>query len=341
VPNLTVADVGEHALIERIRARLTSPRWLVVGPGDDAAIIEPERGALEVITTDAQVEDIHFDRRYVPAGAIGHRALAVNLSDLAAMGARPRAALLSLMAPGDLALDAFDGILDGLLALATEHRVALIGGNITRSPGPLVVDVTALGSVRRRRMLTRDGARPGDGVYVTGWLGDAAVGMRRLRGSPAGQLPPIGDPARRSRPEDRFLHPEPRVRAGLLLGRTRAASSCMDLSDGLADGVRQVAAASNVGMIIDAEALPISAAVRQFHLDHGSGSALDTALVGGDDYELLFTVRPSRRGRLRGVRQQVGDLPITRIGVVTKERSLVVKSAGGTHAVPEGFEHFR
>ncbi len=140
----------------------------MVGPGDDAAVIEPERGALEVLTTDAQVEGVHFDLRFVPPDAIGHRALAVNLSDLAAMGASPRVALLSLMLPDALEVATIDGLLDGLLGLAARQRIALVGGNITRSPGPLIVDVTVTGSVRPRRVLTRAGASPGDELYVTG-----------------------------------------------------------------------------------------------------------------------------------------------------------------------------
>src|SRR5688500_15692980 len=217
------------------------PPWVVVGPGDDAAVIVPERGALDVLTTDAQVDGVHFDLRFVPPDAVGHRALAVNLSDLAAMGAEPRAALLSLLLPDTLDLEAIDRIMDGLLGLAARHRVTLVGGNITRTPGPLALDVTAIGSVRPRRVLTRGGARPGDDVYVTGSLGDAAVGVQTLKHS--GDLHSLGGGGQVGMYErcvDRYLHPEPRVRAGLLLGRNRAASSCMDLSDGLADGVRQV-----------------------------------------------------------------------------------------------------
>jgi thiamine-monophosphate kinase len=181
VSNRTVSEIGEHALIARIRGRLAMPSWVIVGPGDDAAVIEPERGTLDVLTTDAQVDGVHFDRRFVPPDAIGHRALAVNLSDLAAMGAQPRAALLSLVLPGDLETEVVDGILDGLIALAERHRVALVGGNITRSPGPLVLDVTAIGSVRPRRILTRAGAKPGDEVYVTGTIGGAVVGLLKLQ----------------------------------------------------------------------------------------------------------------------------------------------------------------
>ena len=324
-----MAECGEHALIARIKARITSPGWVVLGPGDDAAAIESVRGALEVLTTDAQVEGVHFDRRFVPPDAIGHRALAVNLSDLAAMGARPRAALLSLALPDDLAIEAFDQMLDGLFDVADRYRVAVIGGNITRTSGPMVVDVTAIGSVHRRKILTRAGARVGDAVYVTGTLADAASGLLSLQG---GEPPNAG--------AERYLRPDPRVRAGILLGGNRAASSCMDLSDGLADGVRQLAQASGVGMTIDASAIPIAPQSREWLMHHGR-DAVDVALQGGDDFELIFTANPKQAGRLRSVRRHLGDLPITRIGVVTKGPELIVKDDHGQRELPAGYEHFR
>ena len=314
------------------------PSWVVVGPGDDAAVLQPERGAFDVLTTDALVEGVHFDRRFAPPDAIGHRALAVNLSDLAAMGAQPRAALLSLALPDAMNVTEIDGLIDGFVALARQHRVALVGGNITRTPGPLMVDVTAIGSVRPRRILRRSGARPGDEVYLTGSLGDAAVGLRMLRDGTAAPGHDAEDGVRAC--VERYLRPQPRVRTGMVLGRTRAATSCMDLSDGLADAVRQVAEASGVGMTIDGDALPLSDAVRGWSRAHGV-DALALAASGGDDYELLFTVRPTRRGRLRQVRRAASDVPITRIGVVTKDRALVVKTAQGPRELPEGYEHFR
>lgn len=326
----TIESLGEHAVIRRITARLNHPSWLVVPPGDDAAVIEPVRGALEVLTTDALVEGVHFDLRFVPPAAVGHRALAVNLSDVAAMGAAPRAALLSLALPPTLGVDALDRLLDGLLALADTHRVALVGGNITRSPGPLFVDVTLTGSVGRRQRLIRGGARPGDEVYVSGSVGDAAAGLAWLRDG-GGEAPAAC--------VERFLRPLPRVRLGMLLGRLRAASACMDLSDGLADGVRQIAEASQAGIAVDAAALPISEAARAWFARRGE-DAVTAALTGGDDYELLFTVRPAHRGRLRAVRRSLGDLPITRIGVVTKERRVTIRDATGDREVPAGFEHF-
>ena len=326
----TVADLGERALIARITARVSAPSWVLVGPGDDAAVLAPERGSLQALTTDAVVDGVHFDRRFVPPDAIGHRALAVNLSDLAAMGAQPRAALLSFVLPDSLPIATLDGITGGLLDLADRYRVALIGGNITRTPGPLTIDVTAIGSLRPRRILLRSGARPGDDVYVTGTIGDARVGLGMLREGAEGGL----------EQRERYLRPDPRVRAGLLLGRNRAATSCMDLSDGLADGLRQIAAASGVGITIEAAALPLTDEVKAWHASRGD-DAVDGALAGGDDYELLFTCRPSHKGRLRGVRKQLGNLPITRIGVVTKACELLVREAGRDRELPPGFEHFR
>jgi thiamine-monophosphate kinase len=340
VLNRTISDLGERALVDRITARLATPSWVVVGPGDDAAVIKPERGALDVLTTDAQVESVHFDHRFVPPDAIGHRALAVNLSDLAAMGATPRAALLSLILPDGLEVTVVDAMLDGLLALAATHGVSVIGGNIARSPGPLVVDVTAIGAVKPRRVLTRQGARPGDGVYVSGRIGDALVGLQYLQAAiETTGLAASGPPAFEAQ-VSRYLRPEPRVRMGTLLGRQRAASACMDLSDGLADAVRQIAAASQVGITIDATAIPIAVEVRHWHTERNI-DATAAAMHGGDDYELLFTVRPAHAGRLRAVQKQIGELAITRIGEVTRERRLTVRTTAEDLPLPEGFEHFR
>jgi thiamine-monophosphate kinase len=218
-----------------------------------------------------------------------------------------------------------------MLALADAHRIAVIGGNISRSPGPLMVDVTATGTVRRRRILTRAGARPGDGVYVTGAIGDALVGLRSLQ---------RGGSERMAEQERRYLRPEPRVRTGLVLAGNRAASACMDLSDGLADAARQIAEASHVGITLDAALLPIRDAVRGWHENEGRDPVMG-ALESGEDYELLFTVRRAHEGRLRAVRRAIGDVPITRIGVVTKDSRISIRTAGEERPLPEGFQHFR
>jgi thiamine-monophosphate kinase len=333
---VTVSDCTERELIARIRALLPpSPPWMLVGIGDDAAVVEPERNRVEVLTVDATVEGIHFDRRFVPADAIGHRALAVNLSDLAAMGAAPRLALLSMALPAALPLADFDGIAGGFAALAARHRLHVAGGNLTRSPGPLMIDVTAIGTVKRRQALTRSGARPGDDVYVSGTIGTAAAGLRLLQSSVVSHQPPSSVEA--------YLRPVPRVALGVHLARNRAASACMDLSDGLLDGLQQMAEASGVGMTIDAGALPIDAAVRAFFSARGEDPAAE-ALAGGDDYELLIAVRPRTQRRLAEAARR-GDVPLTRIGRCTAERGIVVRGAGAAAidaaALPQGFRHFR
>ena len=329
----SVGSLGEHALIALIRDRVPpAPPWVRVGLGDDAAVVETERRRLEVVTTDALVEGVHFDRTFTPPSAIGHRALAVNLSDVAAMGATPRYVLLSLILPAALPVEDLTALLDGLLALAARHGVPLVGGNITRSPGPLIVDITATGTVHERCVLTRAGARPGDEVWVSGQIGSAAAGLAALQASP------VRDPAMAAC-ETAFLTPEPRVRLGTLLGRNRAASSCGDLSDGLADGLAQIAAASAVGIELDADAIPVASEARSWFEAHGN-DPLTAAVAGGDDYELLFTVGRRRRSRFRTVRQQAGALPLTRIGTVTTIPGVTWTRNGHRETVPSGYVHF-
>jgi len=338
---MTVGDLTERELVARIQQRLPpAPDWMVVGIGDDAAVVEPDRNRLAVLTVDAIVEGVHFDRAFVPPDAIGHRALAVNLSDLAAMGAAPRLALLSMALPATLPVADFDGIADGLCALASRHRVHVAGGNLTRTPGPLTIDVTAVGSVKRRRALTRSGARAGDEVYVSGTIGSAARGLAALRAAGSRQAsldrqPSIDNPSVDHQAEadsrsavERYLRPEPRIRLGTLLARNRAATACVDLSDGFADAAHQIARASGVGMTIDAQAVPIDQA-----------SDLMTALAAGDDYELLFTVRPRTSRRLRSAIDH-GGVPLTRVGVCTTDRDVVVSRSGAVEPMPAGYSHF-
>jgi thiamine-monophosphate kinase len=302
---------------------------MIVGPGDDAAVAEPERNRLEVFTVDAQVEGIHFDRRFTPPSAIGHRALAVNLSDLAAMGATPRLALLSFALPARLEVAEFDEMVDGLTALASTHGVTVAGGNLTRIDGPMVIDVTLVGSVKPRRVLTRSGARAGDELYLTGTIGAAAAGLEMLQ------------QGRRDSEEciRRYLYPEARVRAGLIAGRNRAATACMDLSDGLADAVRQLAQASGVGAAVDAASLPIDREGGGWFERRGE-SPVHTAIARGDDYELLLAVRPRTRGRMEALRRHAG-VPLTRIGVCTADPAIVLREKSAEAAMPQGYAHFR
>ena len=177
-----LASIGERALIQRIRDRFPAPAGILdIGIGDDAAVTSGVRGELQVLTTDALVEGVHFDRRFSSLADVGYKALAVNVSDVAAMGGTPRLALLSLILPAGLSVADVDALLDGFAEMAVDAGVTLAGGNVTTSPGPLVVDVTAVGTVRRRRILTRGGGKPGDLLYLTGVVGAAAAGLGWLR----------------------------------------------------------------------------------------------------------------------------------------------------------------
>lgn len=337
-PGTTVGDLGEAAVIERIRRRTPAPPdWVPTGIGDDAAVVEPARGTLDVVTTDTLVEGVHFDRAFVSAADVGHRTLAVNLSDLAAMGATPRVAVLSLVLPGTLAMTDLDGMIEGLLALAARHGVSLVGGNVTRTSGPLVLGVTAVGAVRRRRVLTRDGGRPGDELWVTGAVGAAAAGLAALRQRPAPD--PVSDPELEDCIE-RYRRPEPRVRIGTLLGRNRVTRAAIDLSDGLADGLRQLACASGLGAVVDAAAIPVHPGARRWFRRVGA-DPLEAAPRGGDDYELLIAVPRRRRRALRMLARLFRGVPVTRIGELTKSRDLVLRTADGDRPVPGGYEHFR
>jgi thiamine-monophosphate kinase len=336
---------GERVLIERIRQRLPpAPASVVIGIGDDAAVVAPDRGALQVLTTDALVEGIHFDRRFSSWPEIGYKALAVNVSDVASMGGVCRFALLSLMLPASTTTADIDALLDGMLPLANETRVHLAGGNITRSPGPLVVDVALVGSVKSRKVLTRGGGKPGDALYVTGQLGAAAAGLAWLRRH-APALAVVG--TRGARPDDadlaacveRYCRPVPRARIGVLLGRNRAASACMDLSDGLADAVTQLAGASGTGARIDAATLPLNKAGSAW-VGSGGDDPVVAAVAGGDDYELLFSVPRRARGRLRTVIQEGRGVPVTCIGELTADSAIGLARDGRLEPLPAGFVHF-
>jgi thiamine-monophosphate kinase len=341
---VTVSELGEHALLARILARLPRPgAQILVGPGDDAAVIESGRNHRLVVTTDALVEHVHFSRAWARPFDIGYKALAVNLSDLAAMGATPRWALVSLALPDALEAADVDGIVDGLAALARSSGVSVAGGNITRSPAGLVVDVTAGGDVKPRKWLTRSGGRAGDELWVSGWLGAGRAGLEKLRnGSRQTADEDAADGNRQ--PADgciaRHLRPAPRVRLGVTMARAGAARAAMDISDGLADAVRQLARASGCGARVDGALLPIHAEARAWWAERGS-DAIEAAVAGGDDYELLFAVPHRGGGRLRNVRRHVAEPVLTKIGVLTRDPGLWLERDGDRVPWPEGFEHFR
>jgi thiamine-monophosphate kinase len=329
------SDFTEASLIDYIRSRLPPPPgWLRVPIGDDAAVLEPERGTLEVLTTDTLVEGVHFDFALSAPADVGAKALAVNLSDLAAMGAAPRAALLSLSLPASFPRSRLEPLLDALVDAARQSGTSIAGGNVTGSPGPLVITIAAIGSVRPRRALLRSGAKPNDEVYVSGAVGAGAAGLGFLRERRHAAGGSDGEAC-----VAWYRRPEPRLRLGLLLGRTRTATACIDLSDGLAEGARQIGAASGVGICLDADAVPVHPGARRYFEERGL-DPVTAALAGGDDYELLFTVPSKRRRSLERVAALARGLPVKRIGTVTTERAFRLRRDGSDEPLPPGYEHF-
>ena len=331
-----MASIGEQALIDRIRDRAGAPPpSVLVGIGDDAAVLRPDRGSVLVVTTDILIEDVHFRRAWTEPRAIGHKALAVSLSDLGAMGAIPRSAQLSLGLPADLTLQAFDELIDGFLALARDAGVALTGVNLSRSPCPLVLDVTLLGAAFPRKLLARKGASPGDEIHLTGVVGGAAAGLAWLTGGV--------DRAKADedvqRAIDRHERPAPRWRCGLIVARSRAASAAIDLSDGLAEAAWQLAEASGVGIELDSDAIPVDAAMRRRAQETETDPVQD-ALTGGEDYELLFAVPRRRTRRFASAARRFRDVPTTLIGVVTPGSGVVVRHGDRLIPLQRGFQHF-
>jgi thiamine-monophosphate kinase len=318
---------SEFELIGKYFARLGAERADVrLGVGDDAAIVMPPAARELVVTTDALVEGVHFPVGSSPA-SIGHRAFAVNLSDIAAMGAEPAWALLALTVPrpdetwlGEFARAAGD--------LCRRHGVALVGGNTTR--GPLAITVTMVGIVPIGVALERRGGQPGDSVFVTGSPGDAAAGLAleqaRLH---------VADPMSAQILRDRFLFPTPRCEVGIAL--RGLASACIDISDGLGGDLEKLCAASGCGAELDASALPVSEALVGAV---GREGAREYALTGGEDYELLFTVPLARLGAMTHA-IALGLGPVTRIGRLVAGAGVRVFSRGGVMQFSgSGFDHF-
>ena len=325
-------ELGEFGLIDAIRRRAgrVHPHWRV-SIGDDAAVLTPKSGEELVWTTDALVEDVHFRWRTTDARSLGHKTLAVNLSDVGAMGARPLGFLLTLGLPDDVGGERLDEFFAGLLRLARASHCPLVGGDVTRA-NRFFANVAAVGAVARGRALLRSRARAGDRIFVTGELGGAAAGLRLLEG-------PGARSAAERRLASRQLAPRPPWRVGAELVRLRLARAAIDVSDGLAQDLGHVARASGVGARVELERLPLArglaGAAARLRVD-----PLELALAGGEDYELLFTAKrgaPSAAVLTKRLRCRV-----TEIGVITARHRLVFTRAGRpVEPVARGFQHFK
>lgn len=338
-------DLGEFGLIARLTRALPGRADVVLPAGDDAALLDLG-GAGDVLlaaTCDAQVEGRHFIRGVATPEEIGWKALAVNLSDIAAMGAEPLWALVSLFLPVEESVAALDGIYAGLRTLAGQYGVAIVGGNIAATPGPLTLDITLLGRVTRAHALTRAGGRPGDALLVTGTLGAAAAGVLLAVGQPVdGAAHAEIAPEMATQAWAAMVTPAPRVAEGRALAASAVVTAMLDVSDGFAADLDHLCAASEVGALVEEAELPIAPAAAAVAPIYGR-APLDLALYGGEDYELLLSVRPEGvRAATEAVRGAGGSARV--VGRLTAEAGrieLETPSGERRRIEPRGWDHLR
>ena len=323
----------EKALIAEIRRMAGSStrgrngsrnRAILTGIGDDCAVLTLLAGRDSLVTTDFTLEGIHFRRDWHPPESVGHRCLTRGLSDIAAMGGEPVAVFLSLALPHDLPQSWVGRFARSLISLAAKHGATLAGGDTAESPDGILADIIVTGTAPKGKAILRSGAKPGDRIYVSGELGGSAAAIVRMRGG-----------RKKVKPRDyvRHFYPEPRVEVGRVLREKKLASAMIDTSDGLSTDLAHICEESRVGAEIDSSLIP-----RASVGNPAREVDLDLALHGGEDYELLFTVRPGKP-----VPRHIAGVAITQIGVITGTRGIFVRNPKGVgyelHA--RGWEHFR
>lgn len=317
---MIVMPLGEKKLIQQIRRSARGGESVVTGIGDDCAVLSVPPGHELLVTTDFTIEKVHFRRDWHRPELVGRRCLTRGLSDIAAMGGEPRAAFLSLAVPSDVPQKWVDRFLKGLLDLAEEFKVPLAGGDTAQSAGGIQADIVVVGSVPRGKAVLRSGAKAGERIYVTGELGGSAAALARLEESK-----PLGAEY------VRHFRPQARVAVGQWLRQQGVASAMIDVSDGLSTDLEHICQESHVGAEIEAEAIP--------RAQVGLGKkrvALELALHGGDDYELLFTSAAAIPSEVEGVR-------VTRIGRTTQSAGMRLIGADGKarRLAAAGWEHFK
>jgi thiamine-monophosphate kinase len=337
-PPTTVGEIGEFGLIARLRAICAQGRGpgdeVLLGIGDDAAAFRVEPGSAVLATCDIQIENVHFRSGCISPYQLGRRSVAVNQSDIASMGGAPTLGLASLTLPPRLSVESFDAIFRGMRDQMAEFSASIVGGNLARGD-KLVVDVFLLGKADPARILTRAGAAPGDVIYLTGELGASAAGLALLSHSDA---PP---PAGLTRLVEAHLQPTPRVREGVAIARSGLASAMIDISDGLAADLRHICEASRVGAEVQQAEVPCAEGIETVARMYGT-DPWHYALFGGEDYELLFTVRADAAERVADLAKRLGT-PVHRIGtILPPERGMQLLASDGTRVplTATGWDHF-
>ncbi len=336
-----LSSIGEFQLIQSLPRQFSTQGFHpTVSTGDDAAVFCPSPSQQVVISTDLLIEDIHFSRKTSSFYDIGYKAAAANLSDIAAMGATPTAIFVSIALPPSLTVDNWQDFYRGLARPCKDHKVQLLGGDTSSSPTSLFIAITITGEVDPKHILTRQGAKSGHLIYVSGTLGDSAAGLAYLKKC---KRPP--QPSKLSKPMNyivqRHLHPTARIALGQLLAIQPYASATMDLSDGLSRDLNHLCRQSQVGALIYPERLPISQHMNKYANRIGV-DPLHWGLHGGEDYELLFTIPPKWRDELEGTAKK-RRMHISQIGIIQPKRfGIRIEQSTGKQEtlVPRGYDHF-
>jgi thiamine-monophosphate kinase len=333
--DIRLRDVGEAGILARIFERLPAGgAGILVGPGDDAAALVGSGDDAVVFASDAMVENVHFDLAFMTPADVGWRLTCANLSDLAAMGAEPWAAVISLAAPGSTPAATIEGFYDGAAELARREGPALVGGDVVASPASIFLAMAILGRAAGGRVLTRGGASPGDLLLVSGRLGLAQAGLHVLAGE--GECrPSVAEGA-----AARYRRPTPRLELGRWLLRRGHATAAIDTSDSVSISAAHLARASAVGVTVEAALLPVAAAAREVAASRGE-DAVAYATAAGEDFELLFACPAAEAAAVTKAAVEKG-LPVTRIGVITEGgRGVLLAREGDVEPLaPEGFTHF-
>jgi thiamine-monophosphate kinase len=328
-------SIGEFGFIDHIATHPT-PKHVLCGIGDDCAVMAQSNTQVRLVTTDMMVEGIHFFTHPPPEG-LGHKLLAVNLSDIAAMGGTPTDAVISLAVPINHDVGYLERLYNGLYACADRFGVAIVGGDTTRSNNQLVLNITLTGHMDLAHVCYRSGAQPGDLIYVSGTLGDATGGLSLIRDKVE------MNQTHRTHLLRKFHRPEPRLELGQTLSKTGAITAMMDISDGVASDLRHICQRSSVSATLQASTIPLSEASLRF-CEKTKKDAIQLALSGGEDYELLFTIKPDRAKEIENLVQKSDHPQITCIGQITNgsgDISITYKEGSLSPLKFTGYDHFR
>jgi thiamine-monophosphate kinase len=333
---LKINEIGEFGLIESIKKDcITSLEGVVKGIGDDCAVFHSSSGRVLLLTTDMLVEDIHFLPNTITPYHLGRKAIAVNLSDIAAMGGRPLVALISLAIPAKTEVEKIQELYRGMREICGLYSVNIVGGDTVASPDNLIINISLIGDADEQEVLYRSGARPGDKIYLTGTVGDSSAGLSILKREISPQESLCGHFIKAHN------EPEPLIKTGKVIAESRLASAMIDLSDGLLSDLGHICEESRVGAVLSKDKIPLSQELKSLAA-HAGFDPLDFALSGGEDYVLLVTVPAAKTQDFELAYRDSTSSPVFVIGDIREEKGIGIMNENGSvqDLAPEGFDHF-